>query len=78
MVPVGVSPCGKLDTGLTVKDADPFIPSLDAVIVVLPADREDARPLELTVATEVLVLDQAMDLPVNTVPELSRRVAENC
>src|SRR5690349_15015453 len=56
----------------------PDTPSLVAVTVALPALAAVTRPLELTEATAVLLLDQAIVRPVSVVPEASFVTATSC
>src|SRR2546422_88740 len=67
----GGSPC-------TVTVALPLCPSLVAVIVAEPAAAPVTTPLELTVATEVLLLDQDTARPDSGVPFASFGVAVSC
>src|SRR6266849_2577378 len=62
----------------TVTVAVPLCPSLVAVIVTEPAVTPATSPLELTVATEVLLLDQLTVRPDNGAPFASRGVAVSC
>src|SRR5882724_4256341 len=62
----------------TVTVALPLCPSLVAVIVAEPAAAPVTRPLELTVATEVLLLDQDTARPDSGVPFASFGVAVSC
>src|SRR5204863_115792 len=55
-------------TVVTVMPAVPLCPSLVAVIVAEPATTPVTSPLELTVATEVLLLDQVTVRPVSGFP----------
>src|SRR2546427_5797416 len=74
--------------GLTVTEATgtlvtviadvPLFPSLVAVIVAEPATTPLTRPLELTVATDVLLLDQVTTRPASGVPLASFGVAVSC
>jgi hypothetical protein len=76
------------DAGVTVTDATgmwttvmedvPLCPSLVAVIVADPAATPLTKPLALTVAAELLLLDQVMDRPVSTLPLASFSVAVSC
>src|SRR5213593_330968 len=52
---------------VTVMTAVPLCPSLVAVIVADPAAAPVTSPLELTVATEALLLDQVIARPVRMV-----------
>jgi len=61
--------------GITLRSADPFFPSLVAVMLALPAAIAVTRPLVDTVATPVLSEDQVMLRPVNTTLLASRVVA---
>ncbi len=62
----------------TVREADPDTPPAAALMVVVPAFRPVARPEELTVATEVLLLDQVKDVPDISVLSAVKALAENC
>src|SRR6266516_2735425 len=62
-------------TCTTVMAAVPLCPSAVAVIVATPAATPDTTPLELTVATAVLLLDQLMTRPESGVPLASFGVA---
>src|SRR5216117_2909488 len=62
----------------TVTVALPLCPSLVAVIVAAPAATPVTTPLELTVATEVLPLDQDTARPGSGVPFASFGVATSC
>src|SRR3989454_12567197 len=62
----------------TVTVALPLCPSLVAVIVAAPAAAPVTTPLELTVATEVLLLDQDTARPDSGVPFASFGVATSC
>src|SRR6266567_4789388 len=76
------------DAGVTVTEATgrcttvmaevPLCPSLVAVIVADPATTPLTNPLALTVAAELLLLDQVIDRPVRTLPFASLRVAVSC
>ena len=57
--------------------AVPLWPSLVAVIVAEPATTPLTSPLELTVATDVLLLDQVIVRPVSGLPLTSFGVAVN-
>src|SRR6266550_2787800 len=63
------------DGGVTVMAAVPLCPSLVAVIVAEPATTPLTSPLELTVATEVLLLDHVTVRPVSGLPLASFGVA---
>src|SRR5205823_3218094 len=56
----------------------PLCPSLVAVIVAVPATLPVTSPLELTVATEVLLLDQLTVRPDSGLPLASLGVAVSC
>src|SRR6266516_1346660 len=82
-------PAGMLaDAGVTVTEATgrcttviaevPLRPSLVAVIVADPATLPVTSPLALTVAAELLLLDQVIDRPVRTLPFASLSVAVSC
>src|SRR2546421_1196196 len=76
------------DAGVTVTEATgrcttvmaevPLCPSLVAVIVADPATTPVTNPLALTVAAELLLLDQVSDRPVRVLPFASLRVAVSC
>src|SRR6266699_256579 len=76
------------DAGVTVTEATgrcttvmaevPLCPSLVAVIVADPATTPVTNPLALTVAAELLLLDQVIDRPVRMLPFASLRVAVSC
>src|SRR5204862_3014354 len=63
------------DGGVTVMAAVPLCPSLMAVIVAEPATTPLTSPLELTVATAVLLLDHAIVRPDSGLPAASFGVA---
>src|SRR6266702_5539252 len=67
-----------LDGGVTVIAAVPLWLSLVAVMVAEPATTPLTSPLELTVATEVLPLDQLIVRPVSGLPLTSLGVAVSC
>src|SRR6266496_2454115 len=85
-VPGGVTVMA--DAGVTVTEATgrcttviaevPLRPSLVAVIVADPATLPVTSPLALTVAAELLLLDQVIDRPVRTLPFASLSVAVSC
>src|SRR2546421_275629 len=56
----------------------PLCPSLVAVIVADPATTPVTNPLALTVAAELLLLDQVSDRLVRVLPFASLRVAVSC
>src|SRR5437773_2776571 len=56
----------------------PLLPSLVAVIVAEPTATAVTRPLALTVATAVLLLDQVTTRPVPVAPVESWVTAESC
>src|ERR1700741_4732327 len=60
---------------VTVKPADPDWPSLDALIVVVPAASAVTVPVPETLATPGLELCQVTLLPVSVFPAASRSVA---
>ena len=62
----------------TVTVALPLCPSLVAVIVAVPAAAPVTKPLLVTVATEVLLLDQDTARPDSGVPFASFGVATSC
>src|SRR5436190_983 len=66
------------DGGVTVMAAVPLCPSLMAVIVAEPATTPLTSPLELTVATAVLLLDHAIVRPDSGLPAASFGVAVSC
>ncbi len=57
---------------------EPLCPSLLAVIVAEPTAAPVTTPLLFTVATPVLLLDQATVRPVSTAPVESSSVAVSC
>src|SRR5437764_656621 len=61
--------------GVTVTVAEPLVPPLAAAIVADPAATPVTRPLELTVATELLLLDHVIARPVRMLPLPSLRIA---
>src|SRR6266704_5538060 len=63
---------------VTVMAEVPLCPSLVAVIVAEPATTPLTRPLEFTVATDVLLLDQVIVRPVSGLPLTSFAVAVSC
>src|SRR5436305_1953415 len=63
------------DGGVTVMADGPLCPSLVAVIVAEPATTPLTRPLELTVATELSLLDHVTIRPVSGFPFASFGVA---
>ena len=65
-------------TFATVTAADPFLPSLVAVIVTLPAAMAVARPVDDTVAADGFELDHVIARPASTVPAASCVVAVSC
>src|SRR5256885_2045864 len=62
-------------TWVTVTDAVPLLPSLAAVIVADPGVTPETSPALLTVATEVLLLDQVTARPESAAPFASLGVA---
>lgn len=62
----------------TVSETDPTAVPLVAVIVVVPPDTPVASPLELIVATPVLLELQVTDPPVIAFPAALFRMAVNC
>src|SRR5947208_8277156 len=66
---------GPADGGVTVMAAVPLCPSLVAVIVAEPATTPVTSPLELTVATAVLLLDHVIVRPDSALPFASFGVA---
>ena len=75
------------DAGLTVTEATgtivtmmaavPLLPSLVAVIVAEPAATAETRPVALTDATAVLLLDQVRTRPVSVLPAESLVAADS-
>src|SRR6266480_1017113 len=65
-------------TTITVIAAVPLLPSLVAVIVAEPAATPVTKPLLLTVATAVLLLDHVTTRPVRVPPAESLVTAESC
>src|SRR5438093_11079204 len=65
-------------TFVTVMVAVPLLPSLVAVIVAEPAATPVTRPLLLTVATAVLLLEQVMTRPGSVLPAEGLGTAEVC
>ena len=63
------------DGGVTVMADGPLCPSLVAVIVAEPATTPLTSPLELTVATELSLLDHVIVRPVSALPLASFGVA---
>src|SRR2546429_1248119 len=63
---------------VTVTADVPLCPSLVAVIVAEPATTQLTRPLEFTVATDVLLLDQVIVRPVSGLPLTSFGSAVSC
>src|SRR5690606_2290814 len=55
-----------------------LLPSTEAVMVAVPIPRAVTSPLELTVAIEVLLLDQLKVLPLSVEPLELRATAESC
>src|SRR5213596_3186540 len=74
--PVGTEAGG--GAGVTVIAAGPLCPSLVAVIVAEPAAAPLTRPLLLTVATAVLLLDHVTLRPDSRFPFASLSVAVSC
>src|SRR5438128_1865202 len=64
----GVTSTDATGTGVTVIVEVPLFPSLAAVIVAEPGVTAETRPLLLTVATDVLELDQVTVRPASGVP----------
>src|SRR5213080_1545278 len=74
-----VRPVGtEAEAGVTVTAAVPLRPSLVAVIVAEPAAAPLTRPLLLTVATAVLLLDHVTLRPDSRFPFASLSVAVSC
>jgi len=63
---------------VTVMDDVPLFPSLVAVIVAEPGVTPETSPELLTVATDVLLLDQATVRPESVLPFASLSVAVSC
>src|SRR5713101_4963198 len=63
---------------VTVMADEPLLPSDVAVIVADPAAIPETRPVPLTDAMAVALLDQVMTRPVRTLPFASLVVAVNC
>src|SRR5437660_6759434 len=63
---------------VTVTVAVPLLPSLVAVIVVLPAATAATRPVPLTDATAPLAVVQTMARPLRVLPAASLGVAVSC
>src|SRR5438552_860922 len=66
------------DGGVTVMADGPLCPSLVAVIVAEPATTPLTSPLELTVATDLSLLDHAIVRPDSALPPPSFGVAVSC
>ena len=62
----------------TVTSTDPLLPSLVAVIVVVPTPMADTMPLWVTLATRLFPEDQATVRPPRTLLLASRRTALAC
>src|SRR5438034_6278661 len=75
---VGLTVTEATGTLVTVMAEVPLWPSLVAVIVAEPATTPLTRPLEFTVATDVLLLDQVIVRPVSGLPLTSFGVAVSC
>jgi hypothetical protein len=73
----GVTVTVATGTSVTVIAEVPVLPSLDAVIVAVPADTAVTSPLASTVAA-ALSDDQDRARPVSTAPEASRVTPFNC
>jgi len=73
----GQLPPGGGNTAVTVTVAVPLLPSLVAVIVVVPARSAVTRPLADTVATFTGLDAQLIVRPLSTLPLESRSVAVN-
>lgn len=63
---------------LTVMEADPDLPALVAMIVVVPAATAVAKPLPETVATALLAELQVSVRPLSVLPAESFATAVNC
>ena len=63
---------------VTVRLAVPVLPSLVALIVAEPIVTPETSPEPLTVATEVLLLDQVTARPESVLPFASLSVAVSC
>src|SRR6185437_4648674 len=70
--------CVAAGAGVTVITAEAEIPSLVAVMVVVPAATPDTRPSCAIVATDGALLVQDIIRPVNTLPFASFASAKNC
>jgi hypothetical protein len=66
---------GTGEGAVTVSDAEPLFPSLDAIMLAEPAPAAVTMPLELTAAMVAFELDHETARPVRTFPFASRRVA---
>jgi hypothetical protein len=66
------------ETRVTVRVPLPLFPSLVAVIVALPAETAEARPVEETVAMALLSELHAILRPVSALPPASSVVAVAC
>jgi len=74
----GVTVTDATGPGVTVIDPEPDLPSLVAVIVVVPTNIAVAKPDDETVAVAVLPEVHATVRPVSTFPSASFSVAVNC
>ena len=78
MAVAGLTETVATGTCVTVTDAVPLFPSLVAVIVAEPGVTPEASPELLTVATDVLLLDQETARPERAAPFASLGVAVSC
>ena len=74
----GVTSTDATGTLVTVIDAVPLFPSLVAVIVAEPGVTPETSPELVTVATDVLLLDQVTARPESAAPFASLGVAVSC
>src|SRR5882762_745484 len=74
----GLTTTDATGTFVTVTVAEPFFPSLVAVMVAVPAVTPVTRPLPLTVATAALLVAHVTARPLSAVPPASRGVAVSC
>src|SRR4051812_47055207 len=65
-------------TGVTVTVAEPFTPSLVAVMLAVPGATLETSPFASTVATAALELDHEMARPASVLPIPSRSTATAC
>ena len=78
MAVAGLTETVATGTCVTVMDDVPLFPSLVAVIVAEPGVTPEASPELLTVATDVLLLDQETARPERAAPFASLGVAVSC